>query len=130
MQEAGRDAPSDTPDTQFASQQMLSSGYPATGTAFRNVQVSGLTMRLPAFDDRPPDSAKLTPYDERHLATYLRLLDAWEDGADWREAVQVIFGLDAARDPERARLVHDSHLSRARWMMEAGHEHLLRPRLH
>lgn len=89
-----------------------------------------MTMSLPTFEDRPPDSAKLTSYDERHLATYLRLLDAWEDGADWREAVQVIFGLDPAREPERARLVHDSHLARARWMMKAGHEHLLRPRLH
>ena len=87
-------------------------------------------MSIPAFEDRPPDSAKLTSYDERHLATYLRLLDAWEDGADWREAVQVIFGLDPEREPERARRVHDSHLARARWMMEAGHEHLLRPRLH
>jgi hypothetical protein len=86
-------------------------------------------MKMPAFDDRPPDSAKLTPYDERHLATYLRLLDASADGADWREAVQIIFGLDPAREPERARLVHDSHLARARWMMVAGHEHLLRPRL-
>ena len=86
-------------------------------------------MSLPDFDDRPPDSAKLTPYDERHLTTYLRLLDASEDGADWREAVRVIFGLDPARYPERARLVHDSHLARARWMVEAGHEHLLRPRL-
>lgn len=89
-----------------------------------------MTMSTPAFEDRPPDSAKLTSYDERHLATYLRLLDAWEDGADWREAVQVIFGLDPEREPERARRVHDSHLARARWMMEAGHEHLLRPRLH
>ncbi len=85
-------------------------------------------MSIPTFDDRPPDSAKLTPYDERHLATYLRLLDASEDGADWREAVRVIFDLDPAHERERARLVHDSHLARARWMMEAGHEHLLRPR--
>ena len=88
-----------------------------------------LTMSISAFDDRPPDSAKLTSYDERHLTTYLRLLDAWEDGADWREAVQVVFGLNPVCEPERARLVHDSHLARARWIMEAGHEHLLRPRL-
>jgi hypothetical protein len=87
-------------------------------------------MSIPAFDDRPPDSSKLTPYDERHLATYIRLLDAAEEGADWREAVRIIFGLDPAREPKRARLVHDSHLARARWMMEAGHRHLLRPLLH
>lgn len=86
-------------------------------------------MTIPAFDDCPPRSAKLTPYDERHLVTYLRLLDAAEEGADWREAVRIIFGLDPAREPERARIVHDNHLARARWMMEAGHEHLLRPRL-
>ncbi len=86
-------------------------------------------MSIPAFDDRPPDSAKLTSYDERHIATYLRLLDAEEEGADWREAVQIIFGLDPAREPERARLVHDSHLARARWMSEAGYKHLLEPRL-
>lgn len=86
-------------------------------------------MSIPAFDDRPPDSSKLTPYDERHLATYLRLLDAAEEGADWREAVRIIFGLDPARELERARRVHDSHLARARWMMEAGYQHLLRPLL-
>jgi hypothetical protein len=29
-----------------------------------------------------------------HMALYLRLLDAARDGADWREAVQILFGLD------------------------------------
>ena len=84
-------------------------------------------MSIPAFDDYPPVSTKLTPYDERHLVTYLRLLDAAEEGADWREAVQIIFGLDPARDPKRARMVHDSHLARARWMTETGYRHLLHP---
>ena len=84
-------------------------------------------MSTPAFDDSPPNSPKLTPYDERHLVTYLRLLDAAEEGADWREVAQIIFGLDAARDPGRARILHDSHLARARWMTETGYRHLLRP---
>jgi hypothetical protein len=83
-------------------------------------------MTTPAFDACPPNSTKLTAYDERHLVTYLRLLDAAEEGADWREAVQIIFGLDPARDPARARRVHDSHLARARWMTETGYRHLLR----
>lgn len=87
-------------------------------------------MTIPAFEDRPPDSPRLTDYDERHLATYLRLLDADEEGADWREAVRIIFGLDPDREPERARMVHDSHLARARWMTEAGYRHLLRQPLH
>jgi hypothetical protein len=87
-------------------------------------------MTIASFDDRPPNCPHLTPYDERHLVEYLRLLDAAEEGADWREAVQIIFGLDPAREPERARIVHDSHLSRARWMTETGYTYLLRPPLH
>ena len=38
-------------------------------------------MTITAFEDRPPESAQLTAYDERHFATYLRLLDADEEGA-------------------------------------------------
>ena len=87
-------------------------------------------MNTAAFEDRPPDSAELTPYDERHLAAYLRLLDADEEGADWKEAVKIIFGLDPDREPQRARLVYDSHLARARWMTQSGYRHLLHPRPH
>ena len=53
------------------------------------------------------------------------VLDAAADGADWREAVAVIFGIDPAAEPERARRVHDSHLARARWMTEHGYRQLL-----
>ena len=84
-------------------------------------------MSVPPFEDRPPESQKLTAYDERHLVTYLRLLDAADEGADWREIVSIIFGLDPERDPERARTIHDSHLARARWMAEFGYRDLLRP---
>lgn len=80
--------------------------------------------------DEPPASSTLTDYDREHLATYVRLLDAEADGADWGEAVRVIFGLDPAREPERARRVHDSHLSRARWMTEHGYRDLLRASFH
>ena len=86
-------------------------------------------MTRPAFQDRPPPTKRVSAYDERHLVTYIRLLDADEDGADWREVVQIIFGLDADQEPERARIVHDSHLARARWMTETGYRHLLEPRL-
>ena len=70
------------------------------------------TMTITAFEDRPPESAQLTAYDQRHFATYMRLLDADEEGADWQEAVRIIFGVDPDREPERARIVHDSHLAR------------------
>jgi hypothetical protein len=71
-------------------------------------------MPIPAFKDRPPQSDKLTKYDERHLVTYLRLLDAAEEGADWREAISIIFRLDPERNPTRAKTIYDSHLARAR----------------
>jgi Uncharacterized conserved protein (DUF2285) len=87
-------------------------------------------MKITAFEDHPPNGAELTSYDERHLATYLRLLDADEEGADWKEAVKIIFDLDPDREPERARMVYDSHLARARWMTRSGFRHFLRPRPH
>ncbi|CAH0496429.1 hypothetical protein NVSP9465_01463 [Novosphingobium sp. CECT 9465] len=68
---------------------------------------------------------ELMPYDLAHLETYLRLLDAAGDAtASWEEVVAVLFGLDAALEPERARRVHDSHLARARWMSSEGYRQL------
>ena len=78
------------------------------------------------FLDAPPDSTELTAYDRSHMKVYMRVLDAAADGADWREAVAVIFGLDPLSEAERARRVHDSHLERARWMTQHGYRHLLR----
>ena len=85
-------------------------------------------MTETSFDNRPPPSDRISPYDEQHLAIYLRLLMAEEEGADWREVVQVIFGLDPQSEPDRAKEVHDSHLARARWMTKIGYRHLLEPR--
>lgn len=84
-------------------------------------------MAIGAFEDRAPDAPYVTPYDERHNWTYWRLLDAAAEKADWHEAVSIIFGIDAAAEPERARLVYDTHLARARWMSETGYRHYLRP---
>jgi len=86
-------------------------------------------MTISAFQDRPPATERVNAYDEQHLATYIRLLDADAEGADWREVVTIIFGLDPSREPDRAKMVHDSHLARARWMTEAGYRHLLEPRM-
>jgi hypothetical protein len=84
---------------------------------------------LTAFQDEPPQLDRVSAYDEAHLASYIRLLDAEADGADWREAVSIIFGVDPAQEPERARRIHDSHLARAHWMTEKGYQHLLEPRM-
>lgn len=81
------------------------------------------------FADEPPQITRLGSYDERHLVTYIRLLDAEREGASWQEAVWIIFGIDPDVEPERAQRVHASHLARARWMTEVGYRHLLEPRL-
>ena len=87
----------------------------------------GEAMAIAAFEDRAPDAPNVTAYDERHHRTYWRLLDAAAENADWCEAVQIIFGINPAAEPERARLVYDTHLARARWMSETGYRHFLRP---
>lgn len=79
----------------------------------------------PQFLNEPPVSQTLTAYDREHMVLYLRLLDSARDGADWREAVQILFGLDPMREPVRCRQVHDTHLARARWMTEHGYRELV-----
>lgn len=77
------------------------------------------------FDDAAPTGEDLTEYDRAHVKLYMRLLDAAADGADWREAAKILFGIDPVREPERAKQIHDSHLARARWMTHTGYRHLL-----
>lgn len=86
-------------------------------------------MSKPLRDDGPPLTDQINDYDEAHLATYLRLLDADAEGADWREAVKIIFGIDPHADPDRAKRIHETHLARARWMTKEGYRHLLDPRM-
>lgn len=78
------------------------------------------------FDNEPPPGATVTSYDERHFVTYIRLLDAEEEGADWREAASIIFGIDPVADAGRAKQAYNSHVARARWMTESGYRHLLK----
>jgi hypothetical protein len=91
----------------------------------KRVETKARPMTIPPFQDRTPTDDRITAYDESHFVEYLRLLDAHAEGADWREAAQIIFGLDASIEPDRARLVHQSHLDRARWMTEHGYRQLL-----
>jgi len=86
-------------------------------------------MAIIPFDDRAPDGPEVTAYDERHHRTYWRLLDAAEEQADWHEVVHIVFGLDPQAEPDRARIVYETHLARARWMSETGYRHYLRPDL-
>jgi T6SS, Transcription factor, DNA binding domain len=79
---------------------------------------------LPVADKAPSEDA-ITSYDHEHLITYLRLLDAEAEGADWTEVVRFVLEIDPERDPERARAVWESHLDRAKWMTIRGYRHLL-----
>jgi hypothetical protein len=54
-------------------------------------------MQKPPLDpdvaDTAPTDTALTVYDEEHLITYLRLLDADAQGADWRDAARIVLTL-------------------------------------
>jgi hypothetical protein len=87
-------------------------------------------MRKPPVDpdvaDTAPTDGVLTPYDHEHLIIYLRLLDADAEDADWETVTQIVLHIDPIREPVRARRAFDSHLARAKWMVEHGYRHLLR----
>ncbi|WP_342723875.1 DUF2285 domain-containing protein [Bradyrhizobium sp. B097] len=69
-------------------------------------------MREPL--DTAPTDQTLTPYDEEHAVTYLRLLDADAEGADRREVAEIVLHIDPRREPQRARRAYETHLARAK----------------
>ena len=87
-------------------------------------------MKKPPLDpdvaDTAPSDSVLTAYNEQHVVTCLRLLDADAQGADWREVARIVLHLDPEREPDRARRAFDIHSSRDKWMTEHGYRHLLR----
>jgi hypothetical protein len=74
-------------------------------------------MKQPPLDrdiaDLAPAGSVLTAYDEEHLVTYLRMLDAEQDGANWREVSRIVLHIEPEQDPDRAQRAFDSHLARA-----------------
>ena len=83
-------------------------------------------MVIPVLLDEPRNVPNVTDYDLTHKITYLRLLDAATEGADWREVARLVLELDPDDNPDRVRHIHDSHLARARWMTNQGYRDLLR----
>lgn len=81
-------------------------------------------MSKPPLDlnvaDVAPNEPALTAYDEQHVVTYMRLLQAEGEGADWREVARIVLHIDPEREPDRARSAYQSHLSRAKWVTEQG----------
>jgi hypothetical protein len=74
----------------------------------------------PDIADSAPSDRVLTPYDEKHIVTYLRLLQAEGEGADWREVARIVLHIDPKGEPDRARTAYESHLERAKWATERG----------
>jgi hypothetical protein len=84
-------------------------------------------MQTPPLDpdiaDVAPSGTALTSYDNEHVVTYLRLLDAHAEGVDWREVARVVLHLDPEHECDRAHKAFDSHLSRAKWQAQVEAEH-------
>jgi hypothetical protein len=80
----------------------------------------------PDASELAPAEPMLTPYDREHAITYIRMLDADAEGADWREVSRIVLHIDPDQDVQRARRAFDSHLARAKWMSREGYKYLLR----
>ena len=74
----------------------------------------------PDVADVAPNEPSLTSYDEQHVVTYIRLLQAEGQGADWQEVARIVLHIDPEREPDRARTAYQSHLARAKWVTEQG----------
>jgi|SRR3954471_3306871 hypothetical protein len=79
----------------------------------------------PHIADLAPAGPALTDYDHEHMIPYLRVFDANEQGADWRDVARIVLRIDPDSEADRARLTFESHLSRARWMTKQGYRLLL-----
>ena len=79
----------------------------------------------PKVEDLAPHEPALTPYDEQHAVTYVRLLDAEKAGADWQEVARIVLRIDPIAEPARARRAYESHLARAKWVARHGYRDLL-----
>jgi hypothetical protein len=80
----------------------------------------------PDVADLAPSGPMLTVYDEEHAVTYMRMLDANAEGADWREVSRIVLHIDPERELDRAWRAFDSHLARAKWVSSIGYRQLLR----
>jgi hypothetical protein len=85
---------------------------------------AGIFMKKPELDpevaDVAPADSVLTAYDEQHVVTYARLLQAESEGANWREVARIVLHIDPDRESDRARKAYETHLARAKWVTEQG----------
>jgi hypothetical protein len=84
-----------------------------------------MTRGTSSIADPLPWSERITPYDEEHFVTYLRLLDAEAAGLPDHDMCRIILALDPVRYPEKASRVLSDHMHRAKWMTKIGYKVLL-----
>lgn len=89
-----------------------------------------MTMRVPVeldpdVDDIAPTGGEITAYDERHFVTYLRLLDAKAEDADWKEVARIVLHRDPQAEELRSYRCWQSHLERAQWLSREGYKRIL-----
>ncbi len=89
-----------------------------------------MTMRVsveldPDVNDVAPTGDKITTYDERHFVTYLRLLDAKAEDADWKEVARIVLHRDPVAEEVRSFRCWQSHLERAQWLSREGYKRIL-----
>lgn len=80
----------------------------------------------PNVDDEAPTGDNISAYDERHFVTYLRLLDAKAEGADWKEVARIVLHRDPVTDEQRTYRCWQSHLERAQWLSCEGYREILK----
>lgn len=79
----------------------------------------------PDVDDIAPVGDEITVYDKRHLVTYLRLLDAKAEEADWKEVARIVLHRDASLQELQTYRCWQSHLDRAQWLSREGYRKIL-----
>jgi hypothetical protein len=88
------------------------------------------TILDPDVADEAPTVGIITPYDEAHFVTYVRLLDAEAEGADWREVSRIVLHRNPDADSDRTHRCWETHLKRAQWVVEHTASHLTRSKKH
>lgn len=79
----------------------------------------------PDVEDQAPTCPGLTLYDRQHFVTYLRLLDAKAEGADWKDVARIVLHREPVGDEVRTRRCWESHLARAQWLSREGYRRIL-----
>lgn len=86
----------------------------------------GATSKDLALAERAPAAKSLTPYDEAHLVTYLRLLDANASGEPADAMTQIVLDANPALTESQAHHAVSSHLKRAKWISAEGYRDFLK----